>query len=126
MISKLEWPSEDQSEFAAQATRFLKRCANPDRFRILIALREKDHTVAELGHRLDIRQPALSQSLGELRRTGLVAARKASRHVVYSLADARVIGLIDALTTIFSTIPMPRPLQPAISDPAWSRSPHVA
>lgn len=115
----LDPPATDQLAFADRAAFLLRRCSHADRLRILIALREREHAVHELQDRLRMRQPALSQQLADLRRTGIVAARKASKHVFYRLVDERARRLIDLLADICGE---PQAAGPAVPPPARGRT----
>lgn len=58
---------------------------NANRLKIVIFLDERERSVGEIESALAIRQPTLSQQLGELRHAGLIAGRKAAKSVIYSL-----------------------------------------
>ncbi len=82
---------------AHRASGFLKALANENRLVILCALVEGEKNVGELENILGIRQPTLSQQLARLRADELVATRRDSKHIFYSLASEeaeRVIGLL--------------------------------
>ena len=85
-------------EKAKKIAELLKILANENRLLILCALIKSPLTVGEIhAYTPNITQSALSQHLNLLKTAGIVDAEKAGMNVVYSLADERVIALIDAL-----------------------------
>jgi DNA-binding transcriptional ArsR family regulator len=76
----------------------LRVLANPSRLRIALHLLKGESAVGEIERALEIRQPTLSQHLGELRDVGLVITRRESRAIIYQLAGADqkrlIIGLV--------------------------------
>ena len=88
---------DEMYENASRASRFLKSLANENRLIILCTLAEGEKNVGELEEVLRIRQPTLSQQLARLREDDLVATRRDSKQIYYSLAseEARqVMGLM--------------------------------
>ncbi|MFL5258031.1 MAG: ArsR/SmtB family transcription factor [Rhodopila sp.] len=81
-------------EVAAELFRAL---AHPMRVRILCRLLDGEISVAGLENELGLRQPSLSQQLGQLRDAGVVTTRRAAKSVYYTLADQRVRIIVDAL-----------------------------
>lgn len=84
-----------------QAATVLRTMANATRLRIVLRLLEGEAAVADLERELGVRQPNLSQQLGELRDAGLVVGRRDSRSVIYSLAGERQQRLAAALAHVF-------------------------
>ena len=84
-----------------QAADLMRSLSNPNRLMIACALAEGEQSVSELEDRLGIKQPILSQQLADLREAGIVQARRSSKSVFYSLADAKAGHLITALHQIF-------------------------
>lgn len=85
---------------ADEAARLLKALANPSRLMILCELHKGEQSVAVLNRAVDLSQSALSQHLAKLREEGLVATRRESQTIHYSLASepvARMIGLLHDL-----------------------------
>lgn len=66
--------------------RIFRAVADPTRRRILERLHRRELTVLELCQPFRITQPSLSKHLAVLRRSGLIAARRAGRHRYYRLA----------------------------------------
>ncbi|MCK0207612.1 metalloregulator ArsR/SmtB family transcription factor [Starkeya koreensis] len=96
-------PSEaaDMKARVGEASAFLKKLANPDRLMVACALVEGERAVRELEDLLGIRQPGLSQQLGELREAGLIVGRKEGKQVFYRLADPRVETFITTMHALF-------------------------
>ncbi|MDR0770794.1 MAG: metalloregulator ArsR/SmtB family transcription factor [Burkholderiales bacterium] len=91
-------PSPEQMRAAVgQAVDFLKVLANEDRLLLLCQISQAERNVGQLEQDLDIHQPTLSQQLGVLRRSGLVATRKEGKQIFYRLADQAAVVIIHAL-----------------------------
>lgn len=88
-------------EMAPQAAEFLRQMSNANRFMILCHISDEERSVGQLEADLGIKQPALSQQLAELRQYGLVKTRRQSRSIYYSIADERVLSLIEVMHGIF-------------------------
>lgn len=86
---------------APEAAAFLRWLANPNRLLLLCHISQGERSVAQIMDELGLKQPALSQQLAELRRSGLVQARRQSRSILYSLKDQRARVIMDALYTVF-------------------------
>jgi DNA-binding transcriptional ArsR family regulator len=79
----------------------LKALAHPVRWRILAALATaEERNVGEIEQVTRIGQPALSQQLGVLRKSGLVVIRKDGKRVFYALAGAEVARVAEALRAL--------------------------
>ncbi len=95
---------------APEAAAFLRWLANGNRLLLLCHISQGERSVSQIQHELGLRQPALSQQLAELRRSGFVQTRRQSRSILYSLKDQRVRVVMDALHEVFcgdGTVPMP-------------------
>ena len=86
---------------APEVAELLRSIATPTRLLLLCQIARGEPSVADLERDLGLRQPALSQQLAELRRSGLVRTRRASRSIHYSIADARIHAMLGALHAIF-------------------------
>ncbi len=78
----------------------LKSVGNKNRLIVLCELQKGECSVGALQQALGLRQSALSQHLARLRMDGVVATRRESQTIYYSLASekvARLIGLLDEL-----------------------------
>ncbi|TVS16774.1 MAG: transcriptional regulator [Gammaproteobacteria bacterium] len=82
---------------AAEATGALRVLAHEDRLLLLCQLSQEEMCVSDLKDRLDLQQPMLSQQLGVLRREGLVATRRDGKRIYYSIADPRILALLETL-----------------------------
>jgi DNA-binding transcriptional ArsR family regulator len=88
---------------AQEATAALRALANEDRLLLLCELSRGERSVSELEESLDIQQPTLSQQLGVLRAEGLVGTRREGKFIHYSVADRKVLALLDALYDLYCT-----------------------
>ncbi len=96
---------------AAHYADVLRAMAHPMRLQILCRLGQGELSVAGFEAELGLKQPSLSQQLAALREAGLVTARKEARSVVYELANAVVLDVLQALCD-----PLPRRPSPASAD----------
>jgi ArsR family transcriptional regulator, virulence genes transcriptional regulator len=82
---------------AAKAAQLLKALGNEQRLMILCHLVAGPLAVSELNERLPLSQSALSQHLGILRASGIVATTRESQSIIYSLpagVTTRIIALL--------------------------------
>lgn len=79
---------------------FFRTLGHPTRIRILELLSERDHAVHELLEEIPVEPSNLSHQLAVLRRTGLVAQRRESGEVVYSIIVAETRDLLLAARRI--------------------------
>lgn len=75
----------------------LKALAHPLRFRIVQILGSGELNVGEIESASGIKQPALSQQLGVLRKAELVTTRKDAKLVYYSLGLEALRGLAGSI-----------------------------
>jgi DNA-binding transcriptional ArsR family regulator len=87
------------------AADLLRSLAHPMRLAILCRLLDGELNVGGFEAELGLRQPSLSQQLGLLRESGLVATRREAKSVIYRIADRRVALLLDALRQYFAVEP---------------------
>lgn len=85
-----------------EASELLKLLANPNRLSIVCFLMEEECSVTELERELGIRQPTLSQQLGELRAAGLIEGRRAGKSIIYRVVDPHAQRLVGTLRDVFS------------------------
>lgn len=110
------------------AADFLRSLAHPMRLRILCRLLEGELSVAGFETELGLKQPSLSQQLGQLREAGLVTSRREAKSIFYRLSDDRIETILNALWEIFADArpvlghvrppappPPPTPPRPAIA-----------
>ncbi len=89
------------------AAELLRALAHPMRLQILCRLLVGELAVGGFETELGLKQPNLSQQLGQLREAGLVTTRREAKTVFYSLADKRVRLILDALRQTFSATEPP-------------------
>lgn len=81
---------------------FFRTLGHPARIRVLELLAERDRPVHELLSLIEIEPSSLSQQLAVLRLAGLVAQRRESGEVIYSLALPEVADLLSAARAIIT------------------------
>jgi len=86
---------------AGQAVGALKVLANEDRLLLLCQLSQGEMCVGDLEETLGIRQPTLSQQLGVLRNEGVVSTRREGKNVFYSIADAKLLKVLEVLYRLY-------------------------
>lgn len=86
---------------AGSAKAVLSALANEDRLLLLCELSQGEKSVGELEEALGIRQPTLSQQLGVLRNEELVQARREGKRIFYSVADRKVLALLNLLYELY-------------------------
>jgi len=108
-------------DMAREVSDLLKVFAHPGRLRLLCRLFEGECSVAEMERELGIRQPSLSQHLGELREAGLVLTHREHKTVFYTLTEPRAVDLVQFLHEMFcSGEPRRRPRRGKASEHARS------
>jgi ArsR family transcriptional regulator, lead/cadmium/zinc/bismuth-responsive transcriptional repressor len=78
------------------AAGFFRAAGDVSRLRLLICLEQGEWCVSELAETLGEGLSTISQRLKVLRTEGLVSRRRDGKHLLYSLADAHVSGLVRA------------------------------
>lgn len=89
---------------ADEAAALMRALANPHRLMILCELSRGERSVGALERAVGLRQSPLSQHLARLRRDGLVATRREGQTIHYSMAEPRVLRLIEALRNIYCPV----------------------
>jgi DNA-binding transcriptional ArsR family regulator len=92
---------EQMQSHAAEAANLMKALGNESRLMILCALVEAERSVSELNAVIPLSQSALSQQLARLRTQGLVATRRESQTIFYSLAPGPADQVIHLLQNIY-------------------------
>ncbi|MBA1192431.1 winged helix-turn-helix transcriptional regulator [Pseudomonas entomophila] len=117
-LSALMARSEDLAEL-------FRVMANPTRLTLLCHIAKGECAVAELERALGLRQPGLSQQLGELRQKGLLKSRRESRSIFYAIADPRILPVLGALydTTLAPKAPAPTVNRSTVDTPRIAPSP---
>jgi DNA-binding transcriptional ArsR family regulator len=93
------------AQSAEEAAAYLRTLSNPARLLLLCQLVEGPKRVGELEEALGLAQAYVSQQLARLRADGLVNSEKEGRIVRYSLADERVVTLVQVLYDLFCAQP---------------------
>ena len=96
-LAKLARSGREMRPHAAKAAELLKALGNEQRLMILCNLVSGPLSVGQLNQRVPLSQSALSQHLGILRDSGVVATTRESQSIVYSLPAGiatRIIGLL--------------------------------
>jgi DNA-binding transcriptional ArsR family regulator len=100
-VSKTVIDPELLRQAAGQAVSALKVLANEDRLLLLCQLSQGEMCVGDLEAALGIRQPTLSQQLGVLRNEGVVSTRREGKSIFYTVADARLLKVLDVLYRLY-------------------------
>ncbi len=79
---------------------FCSALADSTRLILLYALAENPRNVTELTEEVGLPQPTISRHLKVLRDRGLVTASRQGMNVQYTLADHRIIEVLDTLRAI--------------------------
>ncbi|MDH4073859.1 MAG: metalloregulator ArsR/SmtB family transcription factor [Gammaproteobacteria bacterium] len=86
---------------ASDAANLMKALGNESRLMILCALATGERSVGELNAIVPLSQSALSQQLARLRQQGMVATRRESQTIYYSLSPGPADRVIHLLHEIF-------------------------
>lgn len=87
---------------AKEVASLLKIIANANRLMILCILEEGEHSVGELGDKINgITLSALSQHLSALRLAGFIESDKKGLNVYYRISDQRIIEVIKVLKVMY-------------------------
>lgn len=82
-------------EEIAEVCAELKAVSEPSRLKILLALRQGEMCVYHIVEAVGGTQSAVSHQLRILRDNRIIKARRDGQNIVYSLADAHVVALIE-------------------------------
>lgn len=83
--------------FPLKAAQCLRALAHPTRMMIVHSLRNGAKTVGDIEQIVGTTQSNVSQHLKILRDLGVLKAKRVKNHVFYTVADAKIIKLIDAV-----------------------------
>lgn len=89
-------PSDEEAKKRAE---FLKALSDPARIKIIYALKDGELCVCEIMALLNMPQTMVSHHCKILKVAGIVSDRKFGKWVNYSLADNRVLGMLETLHT---------------------------
>ena len=87
-------PSDEEAKVQAE---FLKALSDPARIRIIHALKGGELCVCDIMARLGMPQTMVSHHCKILKIAGIVKDRKSGKWVHYSLADKRVLAMLETL-----------------------------
>lgn len=88
-------------ESAARAAMLLRLLGNEKRLMLLCQLADGELSVSEIQSRVGLSQSALSQHLALLREEGIVATRRKSQTIYYSIVDHAAMRVIETLAELF-------------------------
>jgi ArsR family transcriptional regulator len=92
-------PKVPPDEAVRRQADYLKAIADPARIKIIYALQDGDLCVCEIMALLHMPQTMVSHHCKILKVAGIVSDRKFGKWVNYSLADKRVLGMLESLYT---------------------------
>lgn len=92
----------EKAEYVAQQLKFV---SNPDRLKILCVLKDGEIHVQHIESLTHIQQPTLSQQLTILRKANLVSTRREGKQIYYSIADHKVLQLMQHLYQLYCQEP---------------------
>ncbi|WP_082828763.1 metalloregulator ArsR/SmtB family transcription factor [Tistrella mobilis] len=95
----------------------LRVLAHPARLRVAFFLMEGECAVGGIEEALGIRQPSLSQYLGELREAGLITGRREGRTIFYRVTPGHAEQLLGLLRQGFGGAGAPQ-AQPVMATPS--------
>ena len=104
--SDLPMDPDEMAEHADDASRLLRALANPSRLVILCLLGEGEMSVGQINAKVPLAQSALSQHLAVLRRDGLVATRRESQTIYYSVKPVPAADILGVLHSHFCAVPV--------------------
>jgi ArsR family transcriptional regulator len=99
-MMKASMPVSPKLALFAQFAAVAKSLAHAGRLDLLEQLSQGERSVEVLAERTGLSVANTSQHLQQLRRAGIVAARRDGKFVLYTLADDAVLGLLSALRRI--------------------------
>ena len=76
---------------------FFRNFANPERMKILLALKEKPLSVGEISEKLKIEQSSVSHSLSSLKHCSIVQSKQIGKKRVYSLNKKTTVPLLNII-----------------------------
>jgi rhodanese-related sulfurtransferase/DNA-binding transcriptional ArsR family regulator len=92
--------SSPKSTLFAQFAAVAKSLAHPHRLEILEQLAQGERSVEVAAARTGLTVANTSQHLQQMRRAGIVAARREGKFILYTLADDAVLDLVSALRRV--------------------------
>ncbi len=93
-ICATDLPEPLAADIAVDVAELFRALGDPNRLRIISLLMDGEHCVHDISAALDMGQSAVSHQMRVLRQLRLVRARKAGRHVFYTLIDDHIHALL--------------------------------
>ena len=90
--AKENMPEEEQ---IAEIARAIKTLCEPSRLKILLALRQGEMCVYHIVEAVGGTQSAVSHQLRIMREGRMIKARRDGQNIVYSIADAHVLAVLE-------------------------------
>jgi DNA-binding transcriptional ArsR family regulator len=101
-------PSDELALFRAdELASIFKMLSNPNRLKIVLFLAAEERTVGEMEAMLGIRQPTLSQQIGELRDAALISGRRVAKSAIYALTVDRGRRALHTIQTLSGAMSPP-------------------
>lgn len=100
MTTSLAGGDDVDRDFFCLHSELCKTLANDKRQMILGALRDGELSVGEIAERTGIPQANLSQHLATMRARGVVRSRRDGSHVIYEIANPKLIQAFDLITEV--------------------------
>jgi DNA-binding transcriptional ArsR family regulator len=98
-ISHQQDPELEQDRVFESAAELFSILSTPVRLKIISAVCQEEKNVSELLDLIDTTQPNMSQHLGTLYRSGILAKRREGTQIYYRLQSERVATLCRAVCT---------------------------
>ena len=97
----MDLSSEESKANCQVVADILKTLSHPGRLMILCVLSDGEKSVSELEELCGIGQSQVSQFLKRMQYEKIVNSRKDGKYVLYSIADKKIIQLIEQFSLIF-------------------------
>lgn len=81
-----------------------KMLSNSNRLKIILFLATRERSVSDMEMALAIRQPTLSQQIGELRDASLIRGRRAGKSAIYGLTSDRGMRALQTIRALNGAI----------------------
>ena len=85
----------------SEVSMIMKALAHPQRLMIMCHIAEGEKNVGEILELCDLSQSQLSQFLNRMQRERLLKVRKEGNFVFYSIAEKKILKLIQSMQKIF-------------------------
>ncbi|MBM3389264.1 MAG: helix-turn-helix transcriptional regulator [Betaproteobacteria bacterium] len=99
LVQQTDDPDFEQNRVFESAAELFSILATPVRLKIISAVCQEEKNVSQLLSLIDTTQPNMSQHLGTLYRSGILAKRRDGTQIFYRLQSERVATLCRAVCT---------------------------